>query len=56
METIMTIVTLLVVLSVASGRLVEIVKGVVPFLSEKNADSKKERRRNAMVQALAVFE
>jgi hypothetical protein len=37
-----TIVSLLVALSVASERLVEIIKGLVPFLNQQNVDPKKE--------------
>ena len=49
-----TIVALLVALSVASERLVEIIKGIVPFLNHEQPDEKKECRRKAALQALAV--
>ena len=54
METLLTIVTLLVALSVASERLVEIVKGLVPFLNEKNENSTREGWRKAALQVMAV--
>lgn len=50
-----TIIALIVALSVASERLVEIIKGLVPFLNEKNTEPKKEGWRKAALQALAVI-
>ena len=50
-----TIVSLLVALSVASERLVEIIKGLVPFLNKENVDPKKEGWRRAALQFLAVL-
>ena len=48
------IVGLLVALSVASERLVEIVKGIVPSLTGKSEDKNKEGWRRAFNQLLAV--
>src|SRR5947209_4069642 len=53
-ETLPTIVTLLIALSVASERLVEIIKGVIPFLNQQNQNTTKEGWRRAAVQAMAV--
>jgi hypothetical protein len=49
-----TIVTLLVALSVASERLVEIIKGYFPSLNLELKDPKQEGRRKANLQFLAV--
>jgi hypothetical protein len=49
-----TFVGLLVTLSVASERVVEIIKGLVPFLNEKSSDATVEGRRRTLLQALAV--
>jgi len=49
-----TIVGLLVVLSVASERLVEIVKGVIPLLNTERKDKTEEGWRRAALQLLAV--
>jgi hypothetical protein len=48
------IVSLILALSIASERLVEIVKGTIPFLSAENADPRKEGIRRSLLQALAV--
>src|SRR5262244_130117 len=48
------IVSLLITLSVASERLVEIVKGFIPALDKENSDPNKEGRRRAVLQILAV--
>ena len=53
-ETLPTIVTLLIALSVASERLVEIIKGVIPFLNQQNQNATQEGWRRAAVQAMAV--
>ena len=55
MENLWTMVTLLIALSVASERLVEIVKGVVPWLNERKDDTKLEGQRKAVIQAMAVL-
>jgi len=49
-----TIVSLLVALSVASERLVEIIKGLIPALNQENTDPTKEGWRKAGLQVLAV--
>jgi hypothetical protein len=48
------IVGLLIALSVASERLVEIIKGVIPPLNKENSDVNKEGVRRAALQVLAV--
>lgn len=50
-----TLVSLLVALSVASERLVEIIKGLFPSLNQENSDPKKEGWRKAALQFLAVL-
>ena len=50
-----SIVTLLIALSVASERLVEIVKGFVLKLNKENPDPAQEGRRKAVLQILAVI-
>src|SRR5262249_46349847 len=47
-------VTLLIALSVASERLVAIIKGLVPFLNQENPDPVREGWRSSLLQALAV--
>jgi hypothetical protein len=54
LATLSTIVTLLIALSVAAERLVEIIKGLIPFLSQQNSDAVKESWRQAALQAMAV--
>jgi len=49
-----SIVTLLIALSIASERLVDIIKGVVPFLAQANDDPRKEALRCSSLQVLAV--
>ena len=49
------IVTILITLSVASERLVEIIKGFLPKLSEENLESNEEAKRKAKVAFLAVI-
>src|SRR5207245_9583957 len=53
-ETLPTIVTLLIALSVASERLVEIIKGVIPFLNQQNQNATQEGWRRAAAQGMAV--
>jgi len=48
------LVSLLAALSVASERLVEILKGVIPPLAKENKDPNKEGIRRAAIQGLAV--
>jgi hypothetical protein len=61
-EYLSAVVSMLVVLSIASERLVEIIKGFVPFLNEEQEENlhedklnpKRERIRKACLQLLAV--
>jgi len=53
-EALVAVVGVLVSLSVASERLVEIIKGIFPFLNQQNTDEKKEGWRKAILQAMAV--
>jgi hypothetical protein len=50
-----SVVALLAALSVASERLVEIIKGFIPPLSKENPDPAAEGRRQAMLHLLAVI-
>ena len=54
MEKIAAVVSLLVALSVAAERLVEIVKGLIPWLDLEQVDQKWEARRRCVLQVLAV--
>lgn len=49
------IVSILITLSIASERLVEIIKGLVPFLNQENSDPTIEGRRRSSIQVLAVL-
>jgi hypothetical protein len=49
-----TMITLLIALSVATERFVEIVKGLVPWLDVVKEDVREEGRRRAALQALAA--
>ena len=49
-----TAVQLLVALSIASERLVEIIKGFVPYLNDTKPDAKEEGKRKAILQLLAI--
>ena len=48
------IVGLILALSIASERLVEIIKGLIPCLSQQNREKKAEWRRCSYLQILAV--
>jgi len=48
------LVSVLVALSVASERLVDIIKGLVSFLNQENSDKTKEGWRRSALQVLAV--
>lgn len=50
-----TLAALVVALSVASERMVEIVKGCIPYLSTSKDDPTQESRRRSMIQLLAVI-
>jgi len=54
MESLTNFVTLLIALSIASERLVEIIKNALPWLNNKNTDPKKEGWRKSLLQTLAV--
>ena len=47
------LVTLILTLSIASERLVEIIKGWVPLLDQVNSDPNTEGRRRSVLQILA---
>lgn len=55
MDNISTIVALLVVLSIASERLVEIIKALVPWLQQSHADQRTQSLRNAAIHCLAMI-
>jgi hypothetical protein len=55
MDSLEGLVQLLVALSIASERLVEIIKGFVPFLTETIPNSKLEGRRRSILHILAVI-
>lgn len=55
MESLTNFVTLLIALSIASERLVEIIKNAIPWLNNKNTDAKKEGWRKSLLQTLAVI-
>ena len=48
------LVTIILALSIASERLVEIVKGIIPFLSKENSNETFEGWRRSLLQLLAV--
>lgn len=50
-----TLAALVVALSIASERMVEIVKGYIPYLSTSKDDPAQESRRRSMIQLLAVL-
>ena len=50
-----TVISLLVALSIASERLVDIIKGVVPWLNQPRVRSADEGWRKAALQVLAVM-
>ena len=52
--TLVSVVSLVLALSIASERIVEIVKGLVPFLTKESPDLRKESWRRAALQILAV--
>ena len=53
-EKLTAVVSLILALSIASERLVEIVKGLVPFLANENPDPVLEGRRKSALQFMAV--
>ena len=54
LEQLSTVVALLVTLSVAAERLVEIIKNPIGFLRDQNPDPNKEGYRKVALQVLAV--
>ena len=54
MEKLTTVVALLVALSVASERLVEIIKGLSEYLNVEQTEPVKEGRRRSAIHAIAV--
>ena len=50
-----SLVALILALSIASERLVEIIKGALPFLNKENTDAKREGWRRSALHALAVI-
>ncbi|MFW9878570.1 MAG: hypothetical protein ACFFG0_36275 [Candidatus Thorarchaeota archaeon] len=50
-----SIVMTIIALSVASERLVEIIKGFIPWLERKNDDKRKEGFRRAFLHCIAVI-
>jgi len=55
LELVYTLVAVLVALSVASERLAEIIKGVIPGLNNENPNPTREGYRKAAIQSLAVI-
>ena len=55
LNNISSIVALLAALSVASERLVEIIKGLIPPLNKENPDPAAEGRRQTMLHVLAII-
>jgi hypothetical protein len=51
----LTTVAFLVAISVASERLVEIIKGFIPALAKRQEDAKKEGRRAAVLHIIAAL-
>src|SRR3954469_12485481 len=49
-----SLVSVLAAVSVASERLVEIIKGFIPFLNQENSDPRMEGIRKSLLQFLAV--
>ena len=54
-ENLSTIVAVLIALSVATERLVDIIKGLIPFLNQKNDDPKKEGWRRTVLQGMGFL-
>lgn len=52
---IVSIIALLGAMSLSVERVVEIIKGMVPFLAEEHKDKNKERYRRASIQVLAAL-
>lgn len=54
MDSLVNFIQILIALSIASERLVEIVKGFWPFLNNTNKDAKKEGWRRVILHVLAA--
>lgn len=54
MDTLSNIIAVLIILSIASERLVEIVKSFIPFLNNAKQDAGEENRRKAYLNILAI--
>lgn len=54
-EKLTAIISIILALSIASERLVEIIKGLIPALNEENKNPLKEGRRRSCLQFLAVL-
>ncbi|MFE1815147.1 hypothetical protein [Metapseudomonas otitidis] len=55
MEILTTIIGIVLALSIATERLVEIIKGFIPGLDQPNAEPKLEARRRSYLQILAIL-
>lgn len=55
MDKLITVVGFILAISIASERLVEIIKGVVPYLRDQQTEPQKEGIRRSLLQVLAVF-
>ncbi len=55
MDGLIALIGVIISLSVASERLVEIIKNCIPFLNKENPDQRWEGYRRALIQALAVL-
>jgi len=55
MDNLSTVVAVLIALSVATERLVDIIKGLIPAINQKNEDPIKEGRRRTVLQVMGVL-
>lgn len=55
MDKLITVVGFILAISIASERLVEIIKGIVPYLRDQKPDTSQEGIRRSLLQILAVF-
>lgn len=55
MEKLITFIGLILALSIASERLVEIIKGFIPYLNKEDLPMPEEGRRRSLLQIMAVF-
>jgi hypothetical protein len=54
METVINVVGYILAISIAAERLVEIIKGVIPWLGQPKTDENLEAKRHSALQILAV--